>query len=62
MHAARLRLKVIDLCLLLLTQGVPIVALWVKSPSGIHEDVGLIPALAQWIKDLVLLCCKNAVA
>ena len=25
-----------------------------KNPISIHEDVSLIPALAQWVKDLVL--------
>ena len=35
--------------------GVPIVFLWVKNPSSIYEDVGLIPGLDQWVKDLVLL-------
>ena len=35
--------------------GVPIVAQRVTNPTGIHEDVGLIPGLIQWVKDPVLL-------
>ena len=34
---------------------VPIVAQQVKNPTSIHKDAGLIPGLAQWIKDLALL-------
>ena len=31
--------------------GIPVVAQW----ESIHEDVGLIPGLTQWVKDLALL-------
>ena len=30
-------------------------AQWVKNPASIHEDVGSVPGLTQWVKDLVLL-------
>ena len=31
--------------------GVPVVAQQVKNPTSIHEDVGSIPGLAQWVKE-----------
>ena len=34
--------------------GVSIVAHQVKNPTSIHENVGLIHGLAQWIKDPAL--------
>ena len=33
-------------------------AQWVKNPTSIQEDEGLIPGLAQWIKDRHCYCCK----
>ena len=34
--------------------GVRLVAHWVKNLPSIHEVVGLIPGLAQWVKVLAL--------
>ena len=42
---------------LLLKKGqeeIPPMARWVTNPTSNHEDVGSIPGLAQWIKDLGL--------
>ena len=36
-------------------KGVPAVAHEVMNPTNSHEDVGLIPVLDQWVKDLVAL-------
>ena len=35
--------------------GVSVVTQWVKNPTIICEDVGLIPGLVQWVKDPVWL-------
>ena len=34
--------------------GVPVVAQWLTNPTRNHEVAGSVPALAQWVKDLVL--------
>ena len=34
--------------------GVPFVAQQLTNPTRIHEDAGLIPDFAQWVKNLVL--------
>ena len=35
--------------------GVLVVAQQVTKPTSIHENVGLIPGLSQWVKDPELL-------
>ena len=36
------------------TVGVPVVAQWLTNRTRKHEVAGLVPALAQWVKDLAL--------
>ena len=36
------------------TRGVSVMAQWLTNPTRNHEVEGLIPALAQWVKDLAL--------
>ena len=41
-----------DICFKILHfSGAPVVAQWIKNPTSIHEDAGLIPGLAQRVKD-----------
>ena len=35
--------------------GAPLLGQWLMNPTSIQEDVGLIPGLPQWVKDLALL-------
>ena len=34
--------------------GVPFMAQWLTNPASIHEEVGSIPGLTHWVKDLEL--------
>ena len=32
-------------------RGIPVMAQWLTNSTSLHEDVGLIPTLALWVKD-----------
>ena len=37
-----------------ISPGVPVVAQWLTNPTRNHDVVGLVAALAQWVKDPAL--------
>ena len=41
---------------------VSIAAQWVKTVASVHENTGLIPGLAQWVKDSELLWLRHSLA
>ena len=47
--------RVVCVTLIKTLYGVSVVSQWVMNPTGIHKEVGWIPGLAQWAKDLALL-------
>ena len=38
----------------LVVLGVPVMAQWLMNPTRNHEVLGLLPGLAQWVKDPVV--------
>ena len=55
------KLKEMELCdfpykqFKIVVLGGPVIAQWLMNLTSIHEDVGSIPGLTQWIKDPALL-------
>ena len=52
-----IKMEMGSICLRLLenSQGVPIVSQWLTNLTRSQEVAGLIPVLAQWVRDPVLL-------
>ena len=45
---------IVDFILKNLSTGVPVMAQWLTNLTRNHEVLGLIPGLAQWVKDPAL--------
>ena len=53
-HLTQVRMSIIQKFTNNKCLGVPVVAQWLTNPTRNHEVLGVIPGLAQWVKDLAL--------